>query len=72
MIENQRNHAQVLFDHYEFQDSVEDQNGWTHDCPDLLEKLVFLQNPNGGNSIAHLFYVEFVPGTADVKQYGVR
>ncbi len=68
----QRDHAEALYLNYDYQPYIlEGVNGWEQNSPDLWERVIFLSE-HGCRSSRHIFYVVFVPGTADVKEYGVR
>jgi hypothetical protein len=53
--------ADGVFEAYDFgEDIVLDHDGWSIDY-DELQKVVYFENPKGGDSIARTFYVKFAP-----------
>jgi hypothetical protein len=61
--------ADRAFEHYDFgKTTVEAMNGWEwfSDVPDELIRTVYLENPNGGDSIKVRFAVDFSSGVARV------
>jgi hypothetical protein len=53
--------ADTIFEAFDFGNEVVlDHDGWSIDY-DELQKVVFFENPEGGDSIAQTFYVKFAP-----------